>query len=90
MSGGAFDYGDYKLTSIADSIIELIASNPTRECKHSQYTIEIFRKVAALCQVTFNAVHAVDRRECDGISDERLEETWRECEAKLRALVGEK
>ncbi len=88
MSGGAFDYEEHKINSIADSIIELIASNSTREFRHSDGTIAIMRKVAALCQVTYEAVHAVDYRECADTGDESLEETWRECEAKLRALAG--
>jgi hypothetical protein len=90
MSGGAFDYQQDACNRIADSIIELIASNPTREYQHTEGTIAIMRKVAALCQVTYEAVHAVDYRESANITDESLEETWRECESKLRALVGEK
>jgi hypothetical protein len=90
MSDRAFGYQEHHIDSLAEAIIELIASNSTREHQHSDGTIAIMRKVAALCQVTYEAVHAVDYRESANTGDESLEETWRECEAKLRALVGEK
>lgn len=69
MSGGHFDYWDHHITTVADKIEELIATNDSDELNEwgdpvghhfTPETIEKFKKAACLLRQAFVYAHRID------------------------------
>jgi hypothetical protein len=62
MSGGAFDYQEYKITMIADEIQNLIDSNntPNQSSAFSDATIAEFEKAIEYLRIAHVYAHRID------------------------------
>jgi hypothetical protein len=59
MSGGYFDYDQYRLTSMADSL-ELVIDNPNEYQNFSPATVEEFRYALHHLRLSYICINAID------------------------------
>ena len=59
MSGGFFDYNQYRLMEMADSL-ESVIDNPKEWQNYSPETLERFREALTHLQISFMYIHCID------------------------------
>lgn len=101
MSGGHFDYNQYRLTEMADEIEHLVANNslPIREWdgsvsppySYSEQTILKFKEAVALLKKANIAVQRIDWLVSGDDGEDSFHERWKEDMEKLheRELIIE-
>jgi hypothetical protein len=85
MSGGYFDYNQYRLNDISDEIDRLVSKNNSTlenewgECEGafvSDNTIEKFKEISMLLKKCSAMVQRIDWLICGDDSEESFEERW--------------
>ena len=83
MSGGHFDYNQYRLDDIAYQIDRLVKNNNTENevgncCNYSDDIIEKFKLTSRQLKQTANMVQRIDWLVCGDDGEETFEQKWKE------------
>lgn len=78
MSGGHFDYAQYKLEYIADEIRNLIALNNNQEANYSDETIAKFLEADKMLRVAAVMVQRIDWLVSGDDGEESFHKRWDE------------
>ena len=74
MSGGYFDYVQYRIVDISDSLVKLINENPYN---YSQETIDKFKQASETAVLAAKMIQRVDWLLSSDDSEETFHERWK-------------